>query len=588
MKTRIWCPTLVALLAVCSLSAAQPQPRKPAKSSSGPYDIVFLAQTRPLIVRLDVRVDGKPLQKIWDEFIDYVFKYADTDGDGMLNKEEAQAAPNPSALGSSAIFFGGFGGSPGLNAMDTNKDGKVTRQEFADYFRRSGMPPFQVKTKTENNGPQMGIPFQQATPSAADLNKALMKLLDTNRDGKLSRAELTAAPERFHKLDLDEDEVIAHKELLPDFTSFSIFGARAYARTRPEKQGPDNNPVFLASAVGSPRDLARRLLTRYAANGKRTLTRTDIQLSAQEFARLDRDGNGELDAEELARFLPHTPDLSAVVRLGERGANEPVLEQTQGQRKLAQGLKLRTALDTLVLSFGKERLAVRIGASKSRNELGSYLRQIATAQFQQADRDNNGYIDDKEAMRSGFSQIFKQLDRDGDGKVYEKELIAYLDKAEELQARATGSCVSLHFADGGRGLYDLFDADRDGRLSLREIQAMPGLVDELDRDGDGAIGQAEIPHSYLFRVEQGASGGGPNPFGALELLGMSNGPRPPLGKGPVWFQRMDRNRDGDVSRSEFLGSDALFRRIDSNGDGLISLEEVLRYEATRKPDGQRR
>ncbi|HEV3235798.1 MAG TPA: hypothetical protein VGZ25_02350, partial [Gemmataceae bacterium] len=45
-------------------------------------------------------------------------------------------------------------------------------------------------------------------------------------------------------------------------------------------------------------------------------------------------------------------------------------------------------------------------------------------------------------------------------------------------------------------------------------------------------------------------------------------------KGPVWFRKMDRNGDGDVSRREFLGSDEDFRRIDADGDGLISLEEA--------------
>jgi hypothetical protein len=49
---------------------------------------------------------------------------------------------------------------------------------------------------------------------------------------------------------------------------------------------------------------------------------------------------------------------------------------------------------------------------------------------------------------------------------------------------------------------------------------------------------------------------------------------------------MDRNRDGDVSRREFLGSDEEFRRIDSDGDGLISVEEAERFDAEcRKANG---
>jgi Ca2+-binding EF-hand superfamily protein len=593
MKTRICCPVLVALLAAWSLAAAQGDPQQPAPPgnsaqapAAGPYDVVFLSQARPVVVRLDIRVDGKPLQAAWDDFINYVFKYADTDGDGVLSKEEAEGAPDPASLNSAAFLFGGFGGggSGGRAGMDANKDGKVTREEFAAYYRRAGLPPFQIQVQNDK-GPRMGMPFQQKTPSAADLNAALMKLLDKDRDGKLSRAELAAAPALFRKLDLDEDEVITHQELLPDFTSLNLAFSAVYAESTKGPKQPDNNPVFLVSSAGSSRDMARRLLARYG-KGKKTLTRADIRLGAEEFARLDRDGNGELDAEELARFLPRTPELSVVVRLGERKADEPVIEPAPGQARPPAGVALRAAQDTMVLAFGKERLAVRVGASKARSQLGAFIRQAAVAQFQAADRDNNGYLDEKEVQRSGFGRMAKQLDRDGDGKIYEKELIAYLEKVEELQARATSSCVSLHFADSGTGLFDLFDADRDGRLSLREIQAMPKLVDEVGKDGQ--ISAAEIPHSYLFRVEQGAGGGGVDPYAIFETLGMNSGPRPALGRGPLWFQRMDRNRDGDVSRREFLGSDELFRRIDTDGDGLISLEEAIRYEASLKKGGQKR
>ena len=47
-------------------------------------------------------------------------------------------------------------------------------------------------------------------------------------------------------------------------------------------------------------------------------------------------------------------------------------------------------------------------------------------------------------------------------------------------------------------------------------------------------------------------------------------------KGPLWFRKMDRNGDGDVSSREFLGTPADFRRIDTNGDGLIDAEEAER------------
>jgi hypothetical protein len=45
---------------------------------------------------------------------------------------------------------------------------------------------------------------------------------------------------------------------------------------------------------------------------------------------------------------------------------------------------------------------------------------------------------------------------------------------------------------------------------------------------------------------------------------------------------MDLNRDGDVSRREFLGSEEVFRRIDTDGDGLISVEEAIAADRARR------
>ena len=52
--------------------------------------------------------------------------------------------------------------------------------------------------------------------------------------------------------------------------------------------------------------------------------------------------------------------------------------------------------------------------------------------------------------------------------------------------------------------------------------------------------------------------------------------------GPVWFRKMDRNRDGDVSRKEWLGTKEAFDEIDTDRDGLISAEEAEAYDRRKR------
>ena len=51
---------------------------------------------------------------------------------------------------------------------------------------------------------------------------------------------------------------------------------------------------------------------------------------------------------------------------------------------------------------------------------------------------------------------------------------------------------------------------------------------------------------------------------------------------PLWFRKMDRNADGDVSPKEWLGTEEDFQKIDTDGDGLISAEEAERYDELLK------
>ena len=51
---------------------------------------------------------------------------------------------------------------------------------------------------------------------------------------------------------------------------------------------------------------------------------------------------------------------------------------------------------------------------------------------------------------------------------------------------------------------------------------------------------------------------------------------------PVWFRKMDKNDDGDISPREWLGTDEDFAKIDADGDGLISAAEAIAFENKKR------
>ncbi len=549
-------------------------------------DLVYLSDKGAVLMRLHVRIDGKPLVDAWEGFVGNFFAYLDVDGDGVLNAKEAARVPPIPMLFNNGPGFAGPRPNIAM-ALDQNRDGKITKVELADWLRRNGVTPFQLRAGGNQQFQTRVVIAGRAEPPSADaINEKLFALLDTNKDGKLSREELTSASVVLHKLDIDDDEMVSAQEMSGNLDSDIATGV--FATVAFDGEVPNNNGPFVPVKPGAAnKELAQRLLNHYGRKGgnggAKKLTRQDLGLGEEAFKRLDMDEDGKLDREELARFAQREPDVELRVRLGKKDGKEPAIEMVRSRdHPSPMAESIRTGRDgTLTLELGSTQLEFGSADTSKEPQFALRLRQQYLARFRMADRDNNGYLDEKEARQSPvYRNVFHMLDRDGDGKLFEKEITSYLDRMKTLQESALSSCASLSVKDQGRGLFDLVDANSDGRLGVREMRQMVKLIDQLDRDGDGQISRAEIPHKYRVDVRRGPSLG--NQFApravVVRRMGIVNQPDLPERNGPLWFRKMDRNHDGDVSRREFLGTEEEFRKIDRDGDGLISLEEANRAD----------
>lgn len=105
-------------------------------------------------------------------------------------------------------------------------------------------------------------------------------------------------------------------------------------------------------------------------------------------------------------------------------------------------------------------------------------------------------------------------------------------------------------------MFDRIDADHDGILTRSEVQvARSRMFDRLDADRDGVLTAAE--------AEAARSQARARPAGRSTRLAGMQGER---------LAALDRNRDGRVSRDEFVAGTNWFDRMDSTGRGVTKAQ----------------
>jgi Ca2+-binding EF-hand superfamily protein len=164
--------------------------------------------------------------------------------------------------------------------LDTNKDGKVTLAELT-ASRESWLARVDTNKDGVASAEELKAGFEAKKNERLD---RMFAAQDDNKDGRLARAESHMPSAWFERADQNHDGALTRAELSE---------ARKHEPSgRERKAGPDGKP-------GAERKLGHAGLD---GNGDGKVDRAEVgQAAARQLARLDRNGDGSLTSDELGR-----------------------------------------------------------------------------------------------------------------------------------------------------------------------------------------------------------------------------------------------------------------------------------------------
>lgn len=253
-----------------------------------------------LLTSDEISDDRRPL-------FERLVRKADDNNDGKLSLKEFQAAHEEDASPNLPLNVGGGRPNRGgdirqrFEMLDRNKDGKVTRDEVPEQARQRLMPLFERLGKEEltladlERGGDGDRPDPNRQPGpGGPRGPVFMRLLDTDRDGRISKSEWAKASEIFGQLDANGDGELDPRELMGP---------------PPEEMSPDRERMERRDARPRPGEPAagpgRQFFDRLDANGDGKISRDEAPPRLRDrFNRIDANNDGSITPDEFRNAAP--------------------------------------------------------------------------------------------------------------------------------------------------------------------------------------------------------------------------------------------------------------------------------------------
>ena len=519
-------------------------------------DFLVLTPSRVIHVRASVRIDGRAADEARAEYLRRFMVSLDADGDGRITTDESKRSP---------IFN---------TSRDTRGNAYLAR--LAARRRGGGrtLSRRQVETAIEA-ATGAALAFRQTR----DLSRADTRVfdwIDADGSGQIDTSEIEGAGERIRRRDLDGDGCVTFDEFLTESPGVAM--APVMVEVDPAVDSVRATDVCVPRTVGG----SSQLIDRYDVDGDGSLDGDEIGWTDRRVAGWDVDGSGGIDRGEwIAGWNRRRGEKGRAVSAGEVDilgevdiVAEVDLDEGAAAVRVVAGPGWSVTHEAGRAVAVDESSTVRLTLAARHFDPVSVAVDRAGAMFTTLDADASGQLQrDEITGRFRFeSYLFDAMDRNDDARVDRAEMAAFA-RGYAMPARYT-TRVTLH--DMGVGYFGMIDRSGDGRISRRELgevsEHLSPLVSmspsvSMSPFGEGSRGAVRYRLEWTF--------GQASPLGGVERPDVDP-PAAVLGPpvGPAWFAAMDRNRDGDLTRAEFLGTGRQFRTADRDGDGMIDVSEA--------------